>query len=75
MQVASLCGLRVTDHQDYVALAEIEWCSELMIAASAVDDDERLSPARIDEVLEVDRDARVSPQMPVRGASRCALTD
>ncbi|MFD0429646.1 hypothetical protein ACFQ60_24220 [Streptomyces zhihengii] len=33
-----------------MALAEIELCGELMIAASAVDG-ERLSPARIDEVL------------------------
>ncbi|MFF3765557.1 hypothetical protein ACFYYR_15915 [Streptomyces sp. NPDC001922] len=36
--------------QDYVALAEIELCGELMIAASAADE-ERLSPDRIDEVL------------------------
>jgi hypothetical protein len=39
---------------DPVALAEIEWCGELMIAASAADED-RLSVARIDEVLEVAR--------------------
>ncbi|MGW5677661.1 hypothetical protein ACWEV4_21675 [Streptomyces sp. NPDC003860] len=38
--------------QDHVALAEIELCGELIIAASAVDG-ERLSPARIDEVLKV----------------------
>ncbi|GFH36680.1 hypothetical protein [Streptomyces pacificus] len=38
--------------QDRVALAEIELCGELMIAASAADG-ERLSPARIDEVLNV----------------------
>ncbi|MEC3995988.1 hypothetical protein VSR01_21675 [Actinacidiphila sp. DG2A-62] len=43
---------------DPVALAEIEWCGELMIAASAADE-ERLSAARIDEVLEVARAARV----------------
>ncbi|MEU0162952.1 hypothetical protein ABZ154_30150 [Streptomyces sp. NPDC006261] len=36
--------------QDYVALAEIELCGELMIAASAARE-ERLSPDRIDEVL------------------------
>lgn len=60
-QVASSCGPHATDHQDHVALAEIELCSELMIAASAVDD-ERLSPARIDEVLKVDRGARVPSQ-------------
>ncbi|SDN51026.1 hypothetical protein SAMN05444921_128118 [Streptomyces wuyuanensis] len=38
--------------QDHVALAEIELCGELMIAASAADG-ERLSPDRIDEVLNV----------------------
>jgi hypothetical protein len=38
--------------QDHVALAEIELCGELMIAASAADGD-RLSPDRIDEVLKV----------------------
>jgi hypothetical protein len=36
--------------QDHVALAEIELCGELMIAASAAPE-ERLSPDRIDEVL------------------------
>jgi len=36
--------------QDHVALAEIELCGELMIAASAAVG-ERLSPDRIDEVL------------------------
>ena len=38
--------------QDHVALAEIELCGELIIAASAADED-RLSPDRIDEVLKV----------------------
>ncbi|MEU1124186.1 hypothetical protein ABZ371_11615 [Streptomyces sp. NPDC005899] len=38
--------------QDHVALAEIELCGELMIAASAALED-RLSPDRIDEVLNV----------------------
>lgn len=38
--------------QDHVALAEIELCGELMIAASAADG-ERLSSDRIDEVLKV----------------------
>jgi hypothetical protein len=42
-------GLRVLE-QDRVALAEIELCGELMIAASAADE-ERMSTARIDEVL------------------------
>ena len=39
---------------DPVALAEIELCGELMIAAST-SCEERLSVARIDEVLEVAR--------------------
>ncbi|EFG08232.1 Hypothetical protein SCLAV_3161 [Streptomyces clavuligerus] len=38
--------------QDHVALAEIELCGDLIIAASAADGD-RLSFARIDEVLKV----------------------
>ncbi|MFF5519195.1 hypothetical protein [Streptomyces coeruleorubidus] len=38
--------------QDHVALAEIELCGELIIAASAADVD-RLSLASIDEVLKV----------------------
>ncbi|WP_433891431.1 hypothetical protein [Streptomyces sp. CA-111067] len=46
-------GTSVQD--DPVALAEIELCGELMIAASAAGE-ERLSFARIDEVLEVGRD-------------------
>ncbi|MFC7309373.1 hypothetical protein ACFQVC_34835 [Streptomyces monticola] len=37
---------------DHVALAEIELCGELIIAASTADE-ERLSPSRIDEVLRV----------------------
>jgi len=45
-------GTSVQD--DPVALAEIELCGELMIAASAAGED-RLSFARIDEVLEVAR--------------------
>jgi hypothetical protein len=36
-----------------VALAEIELCGDLMIAASAAADGEWLSPDRIDEVLNV----------------------
>ncbi|MER7404162.1 hypothetical protein ABT373_17115 [Streptomyces sp. NPDC000070] len=38
--------------QDHVALAEIELCGELIIAASAADE-ERLSLESIDEVLKV----------------------
>ncbi|GAA1159449.1 hypothetical protein GCM10009654_14520 [Streptomyces hebeiensis] len=45
-------ALRTPTVQDHVALAEIELCGELMIAASAADG-ERLSPDRIDEVLNV----------------------
>ncbi|MFG3498557.1 hypothetical protein [Streptomyces sp. NPDC047928] len=45
--------------QDHVALAEIELCGELMIAASATDG-ERLSPDLIDEVLKVVPEARAS---------------
>ncbi|MEU6487617.1 hypothetical protein [Streptomyces sp. NPDC046887] len=41
-----------TTVQDLVALAEIDLCGELMIAASASDGD-RLSAACIDEVLNV----------------------
>lgn len=43
-----------TVQADPVALAEIEWTGELIIAASSAVE-ERLSFARIDEVLEVDR--------------------
>ncbi|MGW0824851.1 hypothetical protein [Streptomyces sp. NPDC002845] len=49
MHVAPAGGTAVQDH---VALAEIELCGDLIIAASAADED-RLSPARIDEVLRV----------------------
>ncbi|OKI63080.1 hypothetical protein AMK15_15950 [Streptomyces sp. MJM1172] len=41
-----------TTVQDFVALAEIELCGELIIAASTADE-ERLSQDRIDEVLMV----------------------
>ncbi|MET8983308.1 hypothetical protein ABZX85_47875 [Streptomyces sp. NPDC004539] len=51
MRVASGGGTAVQDH---VALAEIELCGELMIAASAADG-ERLSLDFIDEVLRVVR--------------------
>ncbi|MCX4666052.1 hypothetical protein OG453_05155 [Streptomyces sp. NBC_01381] len=49
MNVALVRGTTVQDH---VALAEIELCGELIIAASATGE-ERLSPDRIDEVLKV----------------------
>lgn len=48
MHVAPLRGTAVQDH---VALAEIEMCGELIIAASAAED--RLSLESIDEVLRV----------------------
>ncbi len=47
MHVAPVRGTAVQDH---VALAEIELCGDLIIAASAARED-RLSPDRIDEVL------------------------
>ncbi|WP_251021619.1 hypothetical protein [Streptomyces sp. ISL-98] len=50
--------MRSTPVQDHIALAEIELCGELMIAASAADG-ERLSPDRIDEVLKVGADVVV----------------
>ncbi len=49
MHVAPAGGTAVQDH---VALAEIELCGDLIIAASTTDGD-RLSPDRIDEVLRV----------------------
>lgn len=49
MCVALVRGLAVQDH---IALAEIELCGDLMIAASAARE-ERLSADRIDEVLKV----------------------
>ncbi|WP_406861806.1 hypothetical protein ABZO31_15500 [Streptomyces sp. HUAS MG47] len=52
----------VLDH-DHIALAEIELCGELMIAASAADG-ERLSADRIDEVLRVTQ----GPVLPYRAA-------
>ncbi|MFG2027576.1 hypothetical protein [Streptomyces sp. NPDC048825] len=49
MHVAPARGTAVQDH---VALAEIELCGDLIIAASAAGE-ERLSPDRIDEVLKL----------------------
>ncbi len=56
--MALAAGCQVAEHQDRVALAEIELCGELMIAAAAVAE-ERLSAARIDEVLDVRRCGKV----------------
>ena len=50
VRVAALGAVEVPDHE---ALDEIEMCGDLMIAASA--SDERLTFARIDEVLKVER--------------------
>ncbi|MFJ9930864.1 MULTISPECIES: hypothetical protein [Streptomyces] len=52
-RVAAVGGTAVQDH---VALAEIELCGELIIAASAAED--RLSLESIDEVLRVERQER-----------------
>ncbi|TJZ52765.1 hypothetical protein FCH28_16375 [Streptomyces piniterrae] len=42
--------------QDHVALVEIDLTGELMIAAAAASED-RLSPDRIDELLDVEAEA------------------
>ncbi|MEV3897555.1 hypothetical protein [Streptomyces anulatus] len=60
--------LRAPNTQDRVALAEIELCGELMIAASAAGE-ERLSPDRIDEVLDV-RGAESWTTVPRQAARR-----
>ena len=52
--------------RDQVALAEIELCGELIIAASSATGEERLSAARIDEVLRVRKPLHEVP--PQRGA-------
>lgn len=58
-----MAGHRPTTVQDHVALAEIDLTGELMIAAAAASED-RLSPDRIDEVLDVDGDGREPPGGP-----------
>ncbi|MGW4628856.1 hypothetical protein [Streptomyces rubiginosohelvolus] len=60
--------LSAPNAQDCVALAEIELCGELMIAASDADE-ERLSPDRIDEVLDV-RGAESWATVPRQAARR-----
>ncbi|MFJ6746578.1 hypothetical protein ACIQNI_00070 [Streptomyces sp. NPDC091266] len=47
---------RHANGQDHVALVEIDLIGELMIAAAAASED-RLSPDRIDELLDVEVDA------------------
>ncbi|MEE1737311.1 hypothetical protein [Streptomyces sp. BE147] len=61
--------LSAPNAQDCVALAEIELCGELMIAASATRE-ERLSPDRIDEVLDVRGSVRADVRGDVRGDVR-----
>ncbi|MFD7747453.1 hypothetical protein ACFV2V_26550 [Streptomyces sp. NPDC059698] len=60
--------LRTPNAQDRAALAEIELCGELMIAASAARE-ERLSHDRIDEVLDVGR-AECRATVPRQGSRR-----
>lgn len=60
--------------QDQVALAEIELCGELMIAAAAAElaGEERLSAARIDEVLRVaERGTQEMGDCPCPPRARC----
>ncbi|GAA2693017.1 hypothetical protein GCM10010400_68000 [Streptomyces aculeolatus] len=52
--------------QDHVALAEIELCGELIIAATSAPE-ERLSDDRIDEVLRVEAARRGSERDRRRG--------
>lgn len=63
-----MAGHRPTTVQDHVALVEIDLTGELMIAAAAASED-RLSPDRIDEVLEVDGEdgGRAQPVPPPPG--------
>ncbi|MFJ8887986.1 hypothetical protein ACIRJR_31920 [Streptomyces sp. NPDC102402] len=62
--------LSAPNAQDCVALAEIELCGELMIAAADAIED-RLSPDRIDEVLKVGADgAEAVPTIPRQSRHR-----
>ncbi len=61
--MAPLGGTAVQDH---VALAEIELCGELIIAASAAED--RLSMESIDEVLRVAEERKSADRPPGRDA-------
>ncbi|MFH9979963.1 hypothetical protein ACH4ND_12045 [Streptomyces sp. NPDC017179] len=63
--VAPLGGTAVQDH---VALAEIELCGELIIAASAAE--ERLSLESIDEVLRVAEERAAGAGRGAPGARR-----
>ncbi|MFF4279618.1 hypothetical protein [Streptomyces kronopolitis] len=66
-----VAGHRPATVQDHVALVEIDLTGELMIAAAAASED-RLSPDRIDEVLEVDGEdgGRAQPVPPPGPAGR-----
>ncbi|MER8266099.1 hypothetical protein ACIQUZ_31295 [Streptomyces griseus] len=66
--MTQVVALSAPNAQDCVALAEIELCGELMIAASAAGE-ERLSPDRIDEVLDV-RGAKCWATVPRQAARR-----
>lgn len=62
--------LSAPNAQDCVALAEIELCGELMIAAADAHED-RLSADRIDEVLNVRTDtAEPAPTIPRQARHR-----
>ncbi|WP_051823622.1 hypothetical protein [Streptomyces sp. NRRL S-1448] len=54
-EVLSVAGHRHPTAWDHVALVEIDLTGELMIAAATASED-RLSPDRIDEVLDVESD-------------------
>ncbi|MFG3119830.1 hypothetical protein ACGF4C_36400 [Streptomyces sp. NPDC048197] len=54
-EVLSVAGHRRPTAWDHVALVEIDLTGELMIAAATASED-RLSPDRIDEVLDVEAD-------------------
>jgi len=56
-EVWHVAGHRHTTVQDHVALVEIDLTGELMIAAAAASED-RLTPDRIDEVLDVEGEQR-----------------
>jgi hypothetical protein len=60
---------RHTSGQDHAALVEIDLIGELMIAAAAASED-RLSPDRIDEVLDVE--VRADGECDGDGAVRAA---
>ena len=65
MRVAPVGGTAVQDH---VALAEIELCGDLIIAASAAHED-RLSLESIDEVLRVTEERNERDEMNERDVS------